>query len=107
MTAIPDIRITNLKEDMRKCPTFRIDRSTPLGNMFRITPESNRTTIIKLYESQFQDILDIKPEALQYVNEIIEAAKRGPINLACWCSPRPCHGEVIKRYVLSKLKETS
>lgn len=39
------------------------------------------------------------------LDRIIELAKNNDITLLCWCYPKRCHAETIKRYIESKLEE--
>lgn len=37
------------------------------------------------------------------LNAIWKMAKKGDVNLVCFCSPKCCHGDVIKELIESKL----
>lgn len=67
----------------------RIDRSTKWGNPFRIGPGSSREDVIQRYEQWLQHQSDL----LADLHEL-----RGK-TLGCWCAPKPCHGDVLVRYV--------
>lgn len=84
-------RVINLRDTAavtaaQKDGTFvRIDRTTRWGNPFRMTTEADRATVIAQYRvwiATESDLLDALPTL------------RGK-SLACWCAPRPCHGDVL------------
>ena len=33
------------------------------------------------------------------LNRLVEIAKAGDLVLVCWCSPLPCHGDVLKSVI--------
>lgn len=37
------------------------------------------------------------------LNRLYSLAKKGNVNLVCYCSPQSCHGDVIKKVIESKL----
>jgi hypothetical protein len=63
----------------------RIDRKSKWGNPYRMRSESERMHVIRKYAYY---ILDSK--LLDDLHEI-----KGNW-LACWCYPKPCHGDVLK-----------
>lgn len=65
-----------------------IGRPTKWGNPFKIGPDGTRSQAIAKYEAYL-----LKNPAL-----LAEAVKelRGK-DLSCWCSPKPCHGDVLLR----------
>lgn len=64
-----------------------IGRPSKWGNPFRIGPDGTRAEVIAKYEAW----LDTQPALLAALPEL--AGKR----LGCWCSPLPCHGDVLVR----------
>ena len=71
-----------------------IGRPSKWGNPFEIGPDGTRTEVIEKYEAW----LRMQPNLM---NEILELD--GKI-LGCWCSPKPCHGEVLVR-IIAELKQ--
>jgi hypothetical protein len=64
----------------------RIDRKTKWGNPYKMETESDRLKVIKKYVYYIltnDKLLDSLPELEEKW-------------LACWCSPKPCHGNVLK-----------
>ena len=70
-----------------------IDRRSIFGNPFKIGPGCTREQCIEKYRVWFQDKL---------CGELGSAAKvrtlKGKI-LGCWCTPLPCHGDIIIKYL--------
>ena len=79
---ILNMRNTPLVADL----CFRIDRKTKWGNPYRMRSERERMDVIKKYTYY---LLDSK--LLEDLHELREGKR-----LACWCYPKPCHGDVLK-----------
>ena len=106
------IRIVNLK-NYKKVPgeiLIKIDRSSAIGNPFYMSDESLRDKVCDDYQDYFDGILGIylntdnklSDHDLEFVielNDIIKLSKTNNIALGCWCAPKRCHGETIKRYI--------
>lgn len=96
------VKIVNLR--WKKAPTFRCDRSSPVGNPFLMLDSSTeeRDRVCDLYYDYFQKNLnpDDSPYGfLEYLDQILQAASERDITLGCWCAPKRCHCETIKDYV--------
>jgi hypothetical protein len=63
----------------------RIDRRSRWGNPFRLRREADRAQVIARYRAW----LLTQPDLLAALPTL-----RGKA-LACWCAPRPCHGDVL------------
>jgi len=76
-----------------------IGRGSSLGNPFVIGKHGGRIDVIYIYEKYLIDRILLN-------NEIILSALNNinNKNLLCFCSPKPCHGQVIKKHfnLLSK-----
>lgn len=67
----------------------RIDRMTKWGNPYLIDPpyrHRDREHALFLYRQWLKGRLEIEPDFLEPL--------RGK-TLACWCTPLPCHGDII------------
>lgn len=62
-----------------------IDRTTKWGNPFVIGRDGTRGDVISKYRAWILK----SPELLRCLHEIRD--KR----IGCWCSPQPCHGDVL------------
>ena len=71
----------------RAMPQYRLSRSI-YANPFRITGSETRTEVIARYAAW----LAVRPE-------IIASLRVLPLDtdvvFACWCTPLPCHGEIL------------
>ena len=72
-------------------PHVRIDRQTKWGNPFVTGKHGSREEVIELYREQLWKW--IKGGHVQ-LEELAELRNK---QLACWCAPLPCHGEVLER----------
>ncbi len=71
----------------------RIDRQSRWGNPFVMRSEAERAGVIAKYRAWVLD----QPELLALLPGL--AGKR----LGCWCSPRPCHGDVLIDLVVDRV----
>lgn len=73
--------------NIRTNPNYdvRIDRQSKWGNPFRITVKATREQVIE----QYREYIKTRPDLLSSIDELRD--KR----LGCWCSPLPCHGDVL------------
>jgi uncharacterized protein YeaO (DUF488 family) len=80
--------------------SIKIDRSSPLGNPFYMQDESKRDYVCDKYEEYFNNkINDNDIVFMKELDKIYNLAINNDIVLLCWCSPKRCHGETIKRYL--------
>jgi hypothetical protein len=99
------IEICNLRKTKQSEPwDFKVDRTTPLGNTFIMSGESEREWSCNSYERGFNNLIQHK-EPMEYLNKLIETYKEyGKLRLFCWCAPKRCHSETIKRYIEETVK---
>jgi uncharacterized protein YeaO (DUF488 family) len=96
------ITICNLRESK---PTnswdIRVDRASPLGNPFYMTSETYRNQVCDKYEDWFKiKVAYEEPfiiNELKSLKEIYKLYDR--LNLFCWCAPKRCHAETIKKWL--------
>jgi hypothetical protein len=84
MRSATDGRVVHCK---RKPFDVYIGRPGKWGNPFVIGKDGSREEVIRKYE----DWLQTQPDLLAALPEL-----RGKV-LGCWCSPHPCHGDVLVR----------
>lgn len=90
------IVIANLRSSQEG---HRVDRQSPVGNPYFMKNESKRDEVCDKYEANFNKLLEQAP-AKAYLAKLLEIYKRdGTITLLCWCAPRRCHAETIKRWL--------
>lgn len=107
------IRIVNLRNYVANNNEvlIKIDRSSVLGNPYYMKDESMRDLVCDKYQSYMDSIVcnylnsanELVPREQNYVmelNRIIQLVRQGKnIALGCWCYPKRCHGESIKKLV--------
>ena len=75
--------LVNLKKK-KDCDVY-IGRPSLWGNPFQIGKDGDREEVIQLYK----DYVKQSPELLKQIHQL-----QGKV-LGCWCSPKPCHGNVL------------
>lgn len=66
-----------------------IGRPSKWGNPFEIGKDGTREEVIQ----KFKEYLTLSPLLMEELNEL------NGKTLGCWCSPRPCHGDVLANLV--------
>ena len=99
------VRVT--VNNKRKCDRgVYVGRPTPLGNPYEIGPDGTREEVIELYEAWLEEEMDRGGPAMSmFVRLFDELCMRGSLELLCWCKPKPCHADVIKRFLLEAWNE--
>jgi hypothetical protein len=92
-------------EEVERVP---IHRGTPLGNPFKMVSynQKERDRVCDEYDTWVRAKL-LEPGAeLEQLMTLVSLAKDGKdIELVCFCVPKRCHGETIKRLIEEKLNE--
>lgn len=92
-----------------------IGRPSPLGNPFGwqedhpdATRVSNREEAIACYREWLMS--HIRTRTPRIVNELERlgaiALRDGRLTLRCWCSPKPCHGDVLRKILLEAIQDS-
>lgn len=68
-----------------------------LGNPFIIGQHGNRAEVIRLYASYFKHRMDTDPGFRARIDML-----KGKV-LGCWCSPLPCHADIIAAHLNSEV----
>ena len=100
------IAIKNLRNSKPVNPwDIKIDRSSPIGNPFIMHNESERDLVCDQYEKWLEEQLASKNKTVcNEMNRLYLIYKKyGKLNLFCWCAPKRCHGETIKKKLESVL----
>lgn len=96
------IIIYNLRDHKKSYPVkpFYCDRRSSLGNPFPMMNKSQteRDRVCNLYEDNWEHLM-LQEKARTYMLELIKQAQHRPIGLLCWCAPKRCHCETIKRKI--------
>lgn len=105
------ITVVNKRTHLPTKNDFYIGRGSPLGNPFTSKPLANTRAqfqaesvedSIQKYEKWLLD--NLTKEKRDYLNKIWLAARKGNVNLVCYCAPGPCHGDIIKDWIEKTLK---
>lgn len=87
----------------------RIDRGfSILANPYKMKTksETERQLVVARYRRWFQQNCARKDKFLEEVYRLYEIHKKyGKLELFCWCTPKRCHGDVIKNYIETALRE--
>ena len=92
-------RVVNIRNE--KCDV-KVCRGTPFGNPFTHIPKQytkaefqvkNRQEAIDKYREYFYDRIENEPEFLDEVLRLKDKV------LGCYCSPLPCHAEIIAKFL--------
>lgn len=95
------IVICNLRNEKPEHPwDFRVDRVSPVGNPYFMAKEEDRERVCHLYKLDFPEIAK-----KEYIQKMLDAYKEhGRLRLFCWCAPKQCHAEIIRDYLLEKVR---
>lgn len=88
-TKLINYRIYNLD----KSKIIPIDRRSIFGNPFKIGENNTRKGVIEKYKIWFYNKIKTDKNFKTCVNNL-----KGK-TLGCWCTPLPCHGDVIIEYL--------
>lgn len=80
-----------------------VGRPTALGNPFLPSTRGVGETLVK-YRSWLDAQLEAGNENVEAMLDSIAAAahKQEEVTLVCWCSPAPCHADIIREVVLER-----
>ncbi len=83
-----------------------IGRGSVLGNPFTSITDRN-TKAVFISDNPIEDfekylIEKIAEKDKKICDELNRIYKMDTVNLVCFCEPKPCHGDIIKRVVESK-----
>lgn len=70
-----------------------IGRPSIFGNTFEIGVDGDRNLVIGKFTAYFYDCIGTNENFRKSVEKL-----KGK-TLGCYCSPKPCHGDVIARYL--------
>lgn len=95
------IQIKNLRNEK---PRFeyqvKVDRTSVLGNPFYMATEAQRDEVCDKYAEYFEEK---RKNDVAFLNELRRLYKLhrqfGKLELFCWCAPKRCHAETIKKFL--------
>ena len=76
-----------------------------------MSSEKERINVCNKYDAYMKDILKSNSnlnksndnEFKRYIEYIISIARKSNIALGCWCEPKRCHAESIKKLIYNRL----
>ena len=85
----------------------KVDKSSVLGNKSWRGIESEREASCLKYDIWLKEKIKVGDRTVcDELNRLYLIAKKGNLYLACWCAPKQCHSESIKRVLEAKLHES-
>jgi hypothetical protein len=81
-------KVINLRHTGGVVPegAVRVDRKSRWGNPFHIGPHGTRADVVAKFRKFIENQTWIRQDAIEDL--------RGK-DLACWCAPEACHGDVL------------
>jgi len=77
-----------------------VGRPSPLGNPFAIGRDGDRSQVISRYrEWLWEQVRAPRSPARLELHDLLEKARKGPLELVCWCAPQACHADVLARAI--------
>ena len=100
------IEIVNMRKEKPRAPyDVRVDRASILGNPFAMKGEETRDEVCDKYEHYFYESIGDDDFILELDNLIDIYKHYGKIRLFCWCVPKRCHAETIKKWLETKINK--
>lgn len=105
------IYVHNQKNGPFEFPTVYIGRPSIFGNPFAhkedtLAPNKvvTRDEAISRYKEYLEFKLKDNDERFTTAwNDLLSVARSGNLHLVCWCSPKKCHGHIIKELLEAEL----
>ncbi len=103
------IEIMNLRHEKPSQPfDFYVDRRVAVGNPFYMESEKVRNIVCDDYIEWFEAATkELGSDSIIHnLNEMIQTYKiHNRLRLFCWCTPKRCHAETIKKYIEQSMEE--
>ena len=89
-------------------PGVYIGRPSPWGNPFHVSAGVTREDVIARYETWLRNQLRESWQTRKLFDMLCKHVEdHKPLRLLCYCAPKPCHGDVIKKLIEERLSCTS
>lgn len=108
MIKMVTIEIKNLRNERPTEPyQVRIDRGhSILSNPYYMHSEEERDAVCNKYKDYFYQNVHHNYAFTEALRNLYRIAKKyGKLELFCWCYPKRCHGETIKKFLMKYLEE--
>jgi len=108
-----DIQVVNKNNHEISEFDYYIGRPSILSNIYSHRPNTtakyvvnSRTEAIDSYILYFEDMLINNEKFLKELEYLLNFFKKNnKLYLVCYCKPKRCHGDVIKDYLIKRLRE--
>lgn len=99
-----NIKTVNMEKTTKDYET--VDRTTPLGNPFKLK-NFPLITSIKSYKGylNYKVYVEKDKAIIDQLNNLYRKSKEGKLNLGCHCKPMPCHSNIIAKFVRNMKEE--
>lgn len=79
----------------------RVDRASILGNPFPMKKENQRGSVIAYFRQYLEQSRLSRAKEWREIERLAQRVADGEkLALMCWCSPKPCHGDIIRNAIL-------
>lgn len=90
-----------------------IGRPSPLGNPYshmagttaQFKVASREVAVAKYRPWLYDQIYEQNWAVINELNRLLDLARKGDLKLRCFCSPKACHGDVIKEFLEAQLRK--
>lgn len=89
-----------------------IGRPSPLGNPYShmagttaIFTVSSREEAVQKYEEYLTSAVNDNVRVKTEIDRLVQKAVSGDLNLVCYCKPKACHGDVIKKVIEERMNK--
>jgi hypothetical protein len=72
-----------------------VGRPSPLGNPYAIGKDGDRAAVVAKYRRWLWANHSSSREVRLALHDLLASARKGPLELVCWCAPQACHADVI------------
>ena len=95
------VRVVNLMQYKLKDGEvlIKVDRSTPVGNVFPMRNERMRDEVCDKYEAYFYKKVKEAGAFRDYIAHIYRTALKNDVALGCWSAPKRCHANIIASFI--------
>lgn len=91
---------------VREKGAISVARPTPLGNPFVMRTEADRIHVCLSYEIWLNEKIEHKHfKVIEALFKLLVLSKERDITLGCYCAPKACHAESIKRVLEERADE--
>lgn len=93
------IKVIHIRDKKGTHNEVYIGRGSLFGNKYRIGEDGNRDEVIQKFRAYFSKRLSQDSDFREQVEKLRDKT------LVCFCKPKPCHGDVIVKWLDNQEKE--